>query len=153
MKWRMYRKYGSLLTVTGLVMLIIYTIIATYWSRDPFTFSRLYLDPRRFIIIGYLPLGLILTCSGLIIRGRFSERNQFLAKDGEPIHSGKPWYKGSESGLYLTSCGLLVSTNQESRATAHAGYRIVPTKHATHRECVVNEGSEVLDKYAHGRAY
>jgi hypothetical protein len=128
-------------------------MIAFYWSNRPFPFYGAYSDPLRLVFVGFLPLGLILTCSGAIIRGRFSEKNPFLTKDGEPIHSGKPWYKGSESGLYLTSCGLVVSVNEESEDTAHVGFRIVPAKHATHRDCIVQDGGEVLDGVAKRRSW
>jgi hypothetical protein len=149
----MYRYYGSSLAGIGLAMFLTSGIIVTLWWIDPLRFLRLYFDPLNYVILAFLPLGFILMCIGEIIRIKFREWGLFLIKDGGPIHSGKPWYEGSESGLFLTSCGLVVSINEESEATAHVGYRIIQTKHATHRDCVVNEGSEVLDKYAHGRAY
>ncbi len=151
LKARIYREYGSLLTVIGLIMLLIHTLIVTF-SFIPFRFPSPYTDPRATIVIGFLPLGIILTCIGVLIRRRFGGGIQFLIKDGEPIHSGMPWYEGSESGLFLTSCGLVVSINQESRATAHVGYKIVSAKHATHKDCVQNEGRAILDSVAHGRS-
>lgn len=150
---RIYRYYGSMITVVGMTMLVTYTIVVTFWLSHPMSIPQLYNDPRPAIIRGFLPVGFILTCSGVIIRERFSGGNQFLTKDGEPIHSGKPWKKGSESGLFLTTCGLVVSINQESRATAHVGYKIITAKRATHRECNLREGRAVLDNFAHGRAY
>ena len=82
---------------------------------------------------------------------RFRKTKPFLAKDGEPIHSGKNWKKQSESGLFLTSCGRVVSINQESRATAHVGYRLVTAERATCKECNIREGKAVMDRVAHGR--
>ncbi|TET08690.1 MAG: hypothetical protein E3J86_10205 [Candidatus Thorarchaeota archaeon] len=148
MKERIYREYGGLLTVVGLLMLLVHTMIVGYWYSNPIIISRLYNDPRTTIVLGFLPLGIILTCSGVIIRTRFREGNQFLIKDGGLIHSGNPWYEGFESGLFLTSCGLVVSINQESKSTAHVGYRIVSAKRATHTACVVKEGRAVLDMVA-----
>ena len=153
MERRMHSYHGSLPAGIGLTMFLTSGIIVTLWLIDPFRFPRLYFNPLTYVILAYLPLAFILMCIGGIIRIKFRELNSFLIKDGGPIHSGKPWYKGSEPGLLLTSCGLVVSVNEESKATAHVGYRIIQAEHATHRDCVVNEGSEVLDKYAHGRAY
>ena len=152
MKGHTYRYYGSLLVYIGVIMVLTHTIIVMFLYRNPITFSRLFFTPYGFIIRGFLPLGLILTCSGVIIRNRFSEGNSFLTKDGEPIHLAKPWYQGPESGLFLTSCGLVLSINQESRETAHVGYRIVPAQHATHRDCAVKEGTVVLDSASKRRS-
>ena len=153
MERRTYRNYGSLLAGIGLTMFLASAIIVIIWLIDPLRFPQFYFNPLTYVFLAFLPLGFILMCIGEIIRIKFGERGQFLIKDGGPIHSGKPWYEGPESGLFLTSCGLVVSINEESEATAHVGYKIIKAEHATHRECVVNEGSEVLDKYAHGRAY
>ena len=152
MKGHTYRYYGILLVYIGVIMLLTHTIIVMFLYRNPITFSRLFFTPFGFIIRGFLPLGLILTCSGVIIRNRFSEGNSFLTKDGEPIHLAKPWYQGPESGLFLTFCGLVVSINQESRATAHVGYKIVSANNATHKECIQNEGRAILESVTHGRA-
>ncbi len=152
MKERIYREYGSLLTVVGLTMLLIHTLIITFSFIPLIRFPSLYTDPRATIALGFLPLGIILTCSGVIIRRRFGGGILFLIKDGEPIHSGKPWYEGFESGLFLTSCGFVLSINQESRATAHVGYKIVSANRATHKECIQNEGRAILESVSHGRA-
>ena len=151
LKERIYREYGSLLTVIGLIMLLIHTLIITF-SFPLFRFPSPYTDPRAAIALGFLPLGIILTCIGMLIRRRFGVGILFLIKDGEPIHSGKSWYEGFESGLFLTSCGLVVSINHESRATAHVGYKIVSANRATHKECVHNEGRAILENVTHGRA-
>ena len=152
LKERKYGEYGSLLIVVGLTMLLIHTLIFTFSFFTTLRFPSFYTDPRSIIVQGFLPIGIILTCSGLLIRRRYGERIQFLIKDGEPIHSGLPWYGGFESGLFLTSCGLVVSINQESRDTAHVGYKIVSASRATHKECIQNEGRAVLENVAHGRA-
>lgn len=151
MKGRIYREYGSLLTVIGLIMLLIHTLFITFSFINPFRFPSPYTDPRVTIALGFLPLGIILTCIGVLIRRRFGGGLLFLIKDGEPIHSGKPWYEGFESGLFLTSCGLVVSINQDSRDTAHVGYKIVSANRATHKECVQNEGRAVLEPVSYGR--
>ncbi len=145
MKEHIYRDYGTLLTYIGVTMILTHILAAIY--------SRIYFDPGAIVILAFLPLGLILIVVGGIVRIKYSKETLFLTKIGEPIHSGKPWYEGFESGLYLTSCGLVVSINQDSQATAHVGYHIVSAKHATHRECVEKEGGAILEKYAHGRAY
>lgn len=81
---------------------------------------------------------------------RFRNTKPYLTKDGESIHSGKPWKKQSESGLFLISCGRVVSINQESKATAHVGYKIVPAKRATCKDCNIRQGKAVLDRVRHG---
>ena len=132
-------------------MLLIQTLIVTFSFINPFRFPSPYTDPRATIVLGFLPLGITLTCIGVLIRRRFGGGILFLIKDGEPIHSGKPWYEGFESGLFLTSCGFVLSINQESEATAHVGYRIVSANRATHKECVQNEGRAILESVSHGR--
>ncbi len=82
---------------------------------------------------------------------RFRGTKLFLTKDDELIHSGKPSKKRSKSGVFLTSCGRVVSTDPESRATAHVGYKIVSAKRATCRECNKREGKAVMDRVRHGR--
>ncbi len=95
-------------------------------------------------------LGLSMIGGGVMILRRFEEIVPFLAKGGGPIHSGSIWKKGSESGLFLTACERVVSINQESRATAHAGYRIVSSERATCSDCVLREGRAILDRVEHG---
>ncbi len=129
-------------------MLLFYTLIITFSFISPFRFPSPLTDPRAIIVFQFLPLGIILTSVGVIIRRRYREGIVYLIKDGESIHSGYPWYKGTEPGLYLTSCGLLVSINQESIDTAHVGYKIVSTNRATHKECVQNEGKAIIDGVA-----
>ncbi|MFX1483894.1 MAG: hypothetical protein ACFFCP_11995 [Promethearchaeota archaeon] len=156
MERRMCHYYGGLMIAIGMTMILTHVVIAGFVTSNPFLLSRLSLlplDPGTYVIRAFLPLGFMLTLGGEIIRIKFREIILFLTKDGESIHSGRPWYKGSESGLFLTSCGLVVSINEESDATAHVGYTIIQSEHATHRDCAVNEGKAVLDKYAHGRAY
>jgi len=89
----------------------------------------------------------------LVIRRRYSEGVVFLTRPDEPIHSARPWYQGTEAGLYMTSCGLVVSTNEISNATAHVEYKIVSVKNATHGDCVVKEGKDVLDGSSKHRSW
>lgn len=155
MERHIYREYGNLLAVIGLTLFLTYIAIVFYWLRDPITFSDLSHrnDPRVFIIRSFLPLGLILACGGLVIRRRYSEGVVFLTRADESIHSGKPWYQGTESGLYMTSCGLVVSTSETSNATAYTGYKIVLVKNATHGDCVVKDGKDVLDGTSQRRSW
>ncbi|MFX1607334.1 MAG: hypothetical protein ACFFDD_15880 [Promethearchaeota archaeon] len=145
-----YREYGNALTGIGLTVLLTYTVIVILLFRNPMEFSRLIFPSQAFII---LSLGLILTYSGVFLRRRYNDEIRFLTKDGETIHSVKPWYKGPESGLYLTSCGLVVSINQESEATANVGYRRVSVKKATHGECIVAEGKVILESTSKRRSW
>ncbi|TFG29105.1 hypothetical protein EU528_10195 [Candidatus Thorarchaeota archaeon] len=96
-------------------------------------------------------LGLIMVGSGLIINRKFRERESFLTKGGGPIHSARIWKKGNEQGLYLTTCEIIVSINQESKATGNVGYSIVPAKHVTCSECNIKTGKAILDAVANRR--
>jgi hypothetical protein len=151
LKGRVYRHYGSMLALVGMTMLLTYAIVGMYWLGRPITHYGLYNDPRTIVIRGFLPLGLILYFSGIIIRRIFREEHQLLTKDGETIHSGMPWYKSSESGLYLTSCGLMVSINRDSEETYHVGYSIVSAEQTTCRDCAFREGRSVLEPASYGR--
>jgi hypothetical protein len=152
LKERIYREYGSLLTLVGLTMLLIYTLIIVFSFLTLLRIPSLYTNPGVTIVQAFLPIGIILTCSGMLIRRRFRGHILFLIKDGEPVHSGHPWYDGFESGLFLTSCGLVVSINQESSDTVHVGYKLVSANRATHKECVQNEGRAILEGVSYGRA-
>ena len=154
-KSRIYREYGNLLTAIGLALFLTYLAIFSYWLRNPITYSMLLyaIDPVTLAIRGFLPLGLVLICGGIVIRRKYSEGTLFLTRADESIHSARPWYQGSESGLYMTSCGLVVSTNETSNDTVHVGYRIVSAKQATHGDCVVKEGKDVLDGSSKRRSW
>ncbi|MFW9925602.1 MAG: hypothetical protein ACFFDM_02425 [Candidatus Thorarchaeota archaeon] len=147
------------LIVKGLIIIgILLLLLMSYGLYFAFTYSGEYgpLPPSYYSDIAALPMFILLDVGmiiiGMILLRRYPEERLFFTKDGEPIHSGKLWNQGSESGLYQTSCGLVLSINQESSETAHVGYKIVKSKGATHGECATKEGREVLEKHAHGRA-
>jgi hypothetical protein len=148
MKARLYRIIGKGLAIIGIPTLLIsiYGVIAAV----SYTGEYGPLPSDILILPVFVLLGISMTCSGVIILRRFREVVPFLAKAGEPIHSGSIWKKGSESGLFLTSCERVVSINQESRATAHVGYRIVSAERATCSDCVLREGRAILDRVEHG---
>ncbi len=104
-------------------------------------------------LMGLFLVGITITCSGVRILGSIEERIPFFTKVGKPIHSGRTWKRGSESGLYATSCGLVVSTNQESRETAHVGYRIVYANQSTCRDCIAIEGKIAMGGSPLRRSY
>ncbi|MHA1943886.1 MAG: hypothetical protein ACW96M_05760 [Candidatus Thorarchaeota archaeon] len=147
MKIRLLRLIGKGLIIIGIPLLL----LMSYGLYFAFTYSGEYgpLPPSYYSDIAALPVFILLDIGmiiiGMILLKRYQEERLLFIKDGEPIHSGKPWNQGSESGLYMTSCGLVLSINQESRATAHVGYKIVPANRATHKECVQNEGRAILD--------
>jgi hypothetical protein len=103
--------------------------------------------------MGSFLFGITITYSGMKILGSIEERTPFFTKVGELIHSGETWKRGSELGLYATSCGLVVSTNKESRETAHVGYRIVYANQATCRDCIVVEGKIAMGGSPLRRSY
>ncbi|MHA2353028.1 MAG: hypothetical protein ACXABX_07910 [Candidatus Thorarchaeota archaeon] len=140
-----------MVVLVGMTMLLTNVTIGTYWLIHPITLSGFYFDLRTAVILGFLPFGLILTFSGMIIRRKFSEQNPFLTKDGGPIHSGETWKRSSESGVFLTSCGIVLSINQESNATSHIGYKIVTVERTTCRDCALREGREILESVRYTR--
>jgi len=97
------------------------------------------------ILAGCAVLGFAMILGGGNIQRRLGVREPFLANNGGPIHSGRVWKKGTESGLYQTSCGLVVSTSHDSAATAHVGYRIVLAERTTCKDCAQREGRVILD--------
>ena len=151
MKRRLFRPIAKGLVIIGIPIFL----FLSYAVFRVVTYTGEY-GPLPFDVV-LLPVFLLLDISiisiGVIILRRYQERLPFLSRDGEPIHSGISWKKGSERGLFLTSCGLVVSINQESRATAHVGYKIVAAKRATHRDCILKEGGEVLDRFAKRRSW
>lgn len=134
-------------------MLLTYGIVYLYWWDHPTYLYGFYSIPLPLVFFGFLLLGLILTCSGVTILTRFSERKKFLTKDGEIIHSCRPWHKGPETGLFLTSCELVVSINQKSEATSNVGYQMVNIEHGTCNECAMEEGRVVLEKVSRRRSW
>ena len=147
-----YRFIGKVLAIIGMIILFLFPIVILMnWTYPG---GSIVPQPSDILILaGFMLFGFILTSSGMIIHRRFKGMQPFLAKGGEPIHSVTVWKKGSESGLFLTSCERVVSINQDSRATAHVGYRLVPAKRATCSECTLREGKAALDSFAHGRIY
>ena len=126
----LYRLIGRFLVYIGIIILLL-------------PFISLFSNILTFFT--YLFFGFIMVFSGATIQRRFREIKPFLTKFGEPIHSARIWNKGSESGLYLTSCERVVSINQESKATAHVGYRIAVAKRATCRDCILSEVKPIMD--------
>jgi len=150
MKKVLFRLIGWVLVFIGMTILLFPLAIISYWIGNPGDM----INPQPseiFILTGFPLLGFIVIYSGVIIYRRFRETRPFLAKGGEPIHSAIVWKKGTESGLFLTSCERVVSINQASRATAHIGYRLVPAERATCSDCNLREGRAILDKIAHDR--
>ncbi len=102
-------------------------------------------EEHIIILAGCAVLGFAMILGGGNIQRRFGVRESFLANNGGPIHSGRVWKKGTESGLYQTSCGLVVSASHDSAATAHVGYRIVLAERTTCKDCAQREGRVILD--------
>ncbi|MHA2004828.1 MAG: hypothetical protein ACW975_10905 [Candidatus Thorarchaeota archaeon] len=144
MKELLYRLIGKGLGIFGILMFLFFS----YGTYVVITYTAEYgsMQPGMIFIPVFALLGLSMIGTGLMILRRFEEKTPNFTKIGEPIHSGRTWKRGSESGLFATSCGLVVSTNQESRETAHVGYRIVYPDHATCRDCVQRVGKEIIEQ-------
>jgi hypothetical protein len=107
--------------------------------------------------VKFVPLialsGFYMVVVGVYLLMRFEEPVPLLTMDGVHFHTGEIWKKGTESGLYLTSCGLVVSINQESSATAHVGYVVVSEGQLTCRDCATSEGKIAMGGSPLRRSY
>ena len=145
-----YRSIGEGVAISGLLMVLIPVYFILYWMRlGPVVYASQWSNVISLEIIAIL--GFFMISIGLIVNRPIREMETFLAKGGGPIHSCKIWKKGTESGLFLTTCELVLSINQESRETGHVGYRIVPAKRATCSDCSKRKGKVILDSVAKRR--
>ena len=71
-------------------------------------------------------------------------RKVFVIKGIGPIHSAKEWKMGKESGLFVTSCGLVVSIHQSSTETSDAGYRVIVAKMETCDNCRKKDRKQLI---------
>ena len=145
-----YRLIGTVLTCIGVIVCLIPVFALII---EIVTFNGAFFRPssNTLNLIGLILPGLIMTYAGMSIQRGFRKARIFLTKGGESIHLAEVWKKGTESGLYLTSCGKVVSINQDSKGTAHVGYRIVMTNDITCSDCSITEGKQVLDSVAKRR--
>ena len=143
---------GKVVVWIGVFILFLPVLALMQWYGYPW--NDYVPQVSDFIVLGwFVILGLIIVSGGFAIHKRFRQQEIFLAKDGEPIHSGEIWKRGHEQGLFVTSCGLVVSTNDESEETAHTGYRRTSVKRATCIQCAHKRGREILDEYNLRREY
>ena len=151
MKKRLLRLIGKGLAIIGIPIFLffswgVYSVLSYTGEYGPLPSEVVWIP--AFALLGFSMIGI-----GVEILRRFEEGGPFLTKDGEPIHSGSVWKKGTESGLFLTLCGRVVSINQESQATAHVGYGIASAESTTCRECAMREGKAILEGVAPRRRY
>ncbi|MHA1926100.1 MAG: hypothetical protein ACXABV_15420 [Candidatus Thorarchaeota archaeon] len=153
MKDYLYRLIGKGLVISGVGLLLFsipiigFSIVFRYSGEIGPTTADVFSLMMSFLV------GITITYSGVRVLGSIEERIPFFTKVGKPIHSGKTWKRGSESGLYATSCGLVLSTNQESRDTAHIGYRVVYANQATCGDCIAIEGKLAMGGSPLRRSY
>jgi hypothetical protein len=145
-----YRVGSKTIALVGLV-LFFGPILAfsSQWANGGLT-----LDLNSVVLLAAFAFpGFVLFSIGSITYKKHRTIQPFLAKKGGDIHSGTAWKRGTEPGLFLTTCGLVVSINNDSSATAHVGYTIVHAKRATCKECVLREGRAILEANAFWREY
>ncbi|MFX0056046.1 MAG: hypothetical protein ACFFAX_03190 [Promethearchaeota archaeon] len=149
MKKRLVRLIGKGLAIIGTPVFLLfgygtYTLLSYTGEYGPL--------PREAALVPLIALlGLSMIAAGVDLLQRFEEPVPLLVKDGGPTHMGEIRKEGTEVGLYLTSCGRVVSINQESSSTAHVGYKVAFEGQVTCRDCATSEGRVVLESYAHGR--
>jgi len=143
---------GKLVVWIGVFILFLLVLVLMQWYGYPW--NDYVPQVSDFIFLGWLlVIGLVTVFGGFAIHKQYRERELYLSKDGEPIHSVEIWKKGHEQGLFVTSCGLVVSTNDESEETAHVGYRTVTARQPTCIECTQRRGKKVLDAFNLRREY
>jgi hypothetical protein len=153
MSERFYQLLGRTITIVGLSLLLVLVVCSMIiFGYD----NHQYIPPDIVvpsqgiaILVGFFSVDFIVICTGMLILKKHRKMIPFFAKAGGPIHSGKAWTKSSEPDLFLTSCGMVLSINQESNTTSHVGYRIVTAKRATCSDCIRNEGRSIMEPVAH----
>lgn len=145
-----YRMIGKAVAIVGIFLFIIplWTLWFAWISNPDF-----FVLPIVPILVIIAAPGFILMCVGSIIYKRHGEMPPFLAQNGDIIHSAQIWKRGGESGLYLTTCGFVVSVNDESNETAHVGYRLVRARRATCSDCIQERGRTILETQTFRREY
>ncbi|MHA1906808.1 MAG: hypothetical protein ACW98Y_05915 [Candidatus Thorarchaeota archaeon] len=145
-----YYQIGKALACIGAMLFLIPVVAFIIGITNP---EGPFLPPPSIIpsLTVFIILGLTMIYSGVKILRRFRKMQPFVTKGGEPIHMAEVWKKGTELGLYLTSCGKVVSINQSSEGTAHVGYRLVTTKDTICSACSIKQGRAILDSVSmHG---
>ena len=149
MKKSLFRLIGKGLAIIGTLVFLFfsygaYVVLSYNGEYDPL--------PQDVALMPFFAfLGLSMIAMGVFLLRRYEKLVPLLTKGGDLIHSGEIWNRGSESGLYLTLCGRVVSINQESSSTAHVGYKVAFEGQVTCRDCAIIEGRVVLESQAHGR--
>ncbi|MFW9964644.1 MAG: hypothetical protein ACFFCX_13830 [Candidatus Sifarchaeia archaeon] len=152
---RLYRLFGKILAFIGMMLILVPLVTGIYIFADannPLRPPTMVFSSEGIpIMVGIISFGFMVTYLGMLIHKDHRTEKPFFIKDGGPIHSGEPWTKSSEIGLFLTNCGLVISINQESNATSHSGYRTITAERVTCSDCVHREGRFVLDRALHAR--
>ena len=147
MSERFYQLLGRTITIIGLSLLLILVSVSIIIFGDN---STILISSQGILaLVGFFSFALVMTCVGIVILKKHRKIIPFFAKSGGPIHSGEAWTKSSEPDLFLTSCGMVLSINQESNTTSHVGYRIVTAKRATCSDCIRKEGRSIMEPVAH----
>jgi hypothetical protein len=153
MRESFYRVGSKAIALVGLVLFFgPILVFLSVWANVGLTPDPNFIAFLAFLA-GYAFPGFVLTCIGVIIYKRYREIQPFLAKRGGDIHLGTAWKRGTEPGLFLTTCGLVVSINNDSSETAHVGYRIVHATRATCKECILRRGRAILETQTFRREY
>ena len=152
---RFYHLIGKTLAFIGIILVLfsLFSGILLYAdANSPWNPPSMFISQQGILVmIGVFSFGLVLTSAGLFINKRYRKVTPYFVKNGGPIHSGETWTKSSESGVFLTSCGIVLSINQESNATSHIGYKIVTVERTTCRDCALREGRDILESVRYSR--
>ena len=138
-----YHLIGKILAYPGTIIMVIPISAIIIGMVHPYLVVNI--SPSSVpILIGSILFGFIMTCVGVSILRGVGKVRPLVTKGGEPIHLAEVWDKGTESGLYLTSCGKMVSIKQTSETTTHVGYNLVTSQGGTCRDCSVREGGRIM---------
>ena len=147
----LYRIIGKVMVIIGIPLLVFISFGIFYSASFTGVYAPSRLEVMLLLLFFLVALGL--TYFGFHIIITFQEKALFLTRVDEPIHSVEPWKKVPEPGLFLTSCGLIVSTSSESEETAYVGFTMISAEHATCSDCIVRSGKRVLEKSFLRRSY
>ncbi|MFW9977810.1 MAG: hypothetical protein ACFFEJ_07015 [Candidatus Thorarchaeota archaeon] len=138
------RAFGTSLVYLGIILLFVFLLSPGYWNIQYYTWT----PPYRYdlhILPYLLLLAISVIVGGIFVRRKFPPRKLYVTSTGKQIHVARIWERTHEEELYLTSCELVVSTNQTSNRTAHVGYHLISAERPTCNKCSTKEGNRVLE--------
>lgn len=134
---------GTFLISLGTILLLVFSLSPNLYYLSIYTRT----PPYRidyFILPSLFFLAFSMISVGIVVLRKFKPRQLYVTRTGKIIHLARSWKKTSDEELFLTSCELVVSTNENSTETAHSGYHVITADQATCNECSIKDGRRIL---------